>query len=539
MTTIIPGVHYTVDLYEWGISAYDYSGSLNFTDDAWNKLSPGTKSRTVSVNSAILVDVRVYEDSTNRAIDNGLGMNVTTTNGRVYNVSDDGTTKSAGLNDHWVFIINPGTPNTPTKIDPSQFTVRFDPNSSIAVTLNGGPYTGYGDVNPSSNVFPITITWTGALNTPFPSTIQDFLGSSIKQKVFNTNTKTWIVVADVAGVFFTYTFPGPYWSKPYSAPASSSVGKYTVTSYKTYSAATAAANKLIIIGKSTTYKPSPGSGSTNTTGNTGVDADKGMSGDQWNPPPHLNTKGVRFTDVLESQAGGNIDWVTGKPMSVATLEAYNNSQMGRMYQDTYLLSAKNPEKKLWGFKFMYNPTSISYSTNTDTSNDWTLGKADPSNALGGNTAVSFELYLNRVIDVKAINAGKGGSGYPGKPLSPTALKGIKTRGTEYDLEYLYRVVNGDPQPNQALLADKGKSSDLGFITGMPFWLHINDNMRYFGSLASLSVNHVIFTEDMIPVFTTVDVTFIRYPATATTVTNAQAKKLLNAQAGGTTTAGGQ
>jgi hypothetical protein len=49
---------------------------------------------------------------------------------------------------------------------------------------------------------------------------------------------------------------------------------------------------------------------------------------------------------------------------------------------------------------MYNPSSINYSTTSDTSIDWTLGKADPSNAIGGNTTVSFQLYLNRIIDVK-------------------------------------------------------------------------------------------------------------------------------------------
>ena len=56
-----------------------------------------------------------------------------------------------------------------------------------------------------------------------------------------------------------------------------------------------------------------------------------------------------------------------------------------------------------------------------------------------------------------------------------------------------------------------KTADFGYITGTPVWLKIHPNMRYKVSLASMSVNHVIFTEQMIPMFTTVDLQFIRYP----------------------------
>jgi hypothetical protein len=41
-------------------------------------------------------------------------------------------------------------------------------------------------------------------------------------------------------------------------------------------------------------------------------------------------------------------------------------------------------------------------------------------------------------------------------------------------------------------------------------------MRYKVSLASLNVNHVIFSEQMIPMFSIVDLQFIRYPVISDT-----------------------
>jgi hypothetical protein len=59
-------------------------------------------------------------------------------------------------------------------------------------------------------------------------------------------------------------------------------------------------------------------------------------------------------------------------------------------------------------------------------------------------------------------------------------------------------------------------------------------MRYFGSLASLSVNHLIFTENKLPVFSTVDITLIRYPSTglAGTLTNKKAAQAWIAKTNG-------
>ena len=41
---------------------------------------------------------------------------------------------------------------------------------------------------------------------------------------------------------------------------------------------------------------------------------------------------------------------------------------------------------------------------------------------------------------------------------------------------------------------------------------LNDNMRYFGSVANIQVNHAMFNLDMVPILSTVTIGFTRYPA---------------------------
>jgi uncharacterized membrane protein len=56
------------------------------------------------------------------------------------------------------------------------------------------------------------------------------------------------------------------------------------------------------------------------------------------------------------------------------------------------------------------------------------------------------------------------------------------------------------------------TSDLGYITGIPCWIRIHDNMHYKVSVQSMNVNHVLFTPDMVPTLTTVDLQLARIPA---------------------------
>jgi hypothetical protein len=251
---------------------------------------------------------------------------------------------------------------------------------------------------------------------------------------------------------------------------------------------------------------------------------------RWNPPNHSATRGLPFYVTAGIKSASPLS--PSEEYLLATADKYSNN-LGKIYQTTSsakALNVKNVSKlkktsgaykvtpdKIWGFRFCYNPTTITYSTSVDSSIDWMLAPSDPSKFFGGNTSVTFDLYLNRIVDMSTLRRTNYQSSYPGIDLTDEQRQGILTRGTEYDIEYLYRVVNGNPKSGTKLLSDTtALTSDYGYITGMPFWLQLHDNMIFKASLSGFSVNHVMFTEKMVPMFTVVTLSFIRYPETNTT-----------------------
>lgn len=258
--------------------------------------------------------------------------------------------------------------------------------------------------------------------------------------------------------------------------------------------------------------------------------------DRWNPPPHVSS---RTTPYLPPDGLYGTD---GQPISalqqdlkyiIGSSTTFGNQ--GKIYQDpqgaatlntnidniSKYAVGKGQTAMQWGFRFMYNPTTFSYNTSSNNNVDWTLGSSDPTVLLQGNQSVTFELYLNRIIDLTYLkNYPSGGpdtaGAYVDGGLSEEAAQGLLNRGTEYDIEFLYRVLNGDPLKNSLLLGDsyraKGYTADFGYTTATPCWLALNDNLRYFGSVASMQVNHMIFDLRMVPVLSVVTITFSRYPA---------------------------
>jgi len=270
--------------------------------------------------------------------------------------------------------------------------------------------------------------------------------------------------------------------------------------------------------------------------------------DQWNPPAYSGSRLASYAEVVQlyesSTLGQTEQTVVGleklllseDPTTITgILQASSSSNQGRIFQDPLSastlnsyqssLSLKGTSKALqWGFRFMYNPTTFSYNSSSNNSVDWTNGSSDPSALLVGNSQVTFDLYLNRILDLNALENAELNNVDPtttdigyGRPLSKNEMYGILHRGTEYDIEFLYRVLNGSPVTGSTLLSDSYKSlggvtSDFGYTTAVPCWMWLNDNLRYFGAVASIQVNHVMFDLRMVPILSVVSVTFSRYPS---------------------------
>jgi len=185
--------------------------------------------------------------------------------------------------------------------------------------------------------------------------------------------------------------------------------------------------------------------------------------------------------------------------------------------DTWDADASVLDPKIeYGFRFHYNPAEIGFSTMPVDGLDPALllsglDKAFPVAAEGAS--VSFNLYLNRIEDMSLLK--KAGDNsiktwrplYAGKALTQEDLQGILKRGTGYDLEYLFRTALGRPWVTQL----RGATADLGVVVGLPMLINLGGGMKYTGRLTGLQYTHNSFTQDMVPMFTTVSITFTRMP----------------------------
>jgi hypothetical protein len=260
---------------------------------------------------------------------------------------------------------------------------------------------------------------------------------------------------------------------------------------------------------------------------------------RWNPPTHKLSRSLPFGVKMDSllSASGLVN-SAGDEIEKAKVQYFDNmlrkAERGRIFQDALGASIlnTNPDKldsvssikgkKQWGFRFMYNPTSFSYSSSSKNDVDWTLGASDPTILLSGNANVSVELYINRIADMSYLRQLLSGENLPlsnmtdvyGRNLVDEEISGLLHRGTEYDIEFLYRVLNGDPLKNPLLFDPlyDGVTSDFGYTTAVPCWMYLNENLRYYGSVASFQVNHVMFDLHMVPMLSVVSISFARYPA---------------------------
>ncbi len=391
---------------------------------------------------------------------------------------------------------------------------------SMKVQLKPGTSENSGEtyVNiPIQGTMP-TINWTAAKSDPkVPSTVAA-MGFGDNRLQFNNCTKQWVGLLTqeipnqgTKSTVYYYDTKGVLKNtKVFGIDAGFSNTNFNKAQVELLTALTANCNKI--------------------AGEASVPASEPPTYDkiQWNPPTHFSTRKSSFSEVINLDPSKVIVGENATPQGLKDIARYRDN-LGKIFQDSAGASVLNqgkpkdknmlPNTKPWGFRFTYNPTTFGYSTSANNSIDWTLGSKDPAVLLQGNQSVTFDLYLNRIADMSHLKtfggnaADKNNTGYP-RPLNKEEIDGILNRGTEYDIEFLYRVLNGNPMKSNLLLDPnyKGYTADFGYITGTPCWLHMHNNMRYFGGVASMSVNHMIMDLNMVPMLSVVSLTFARYPA---------------------------
>lgn len=266
----------------------------------------------------------------------------------------------------------------------------------------------------------------------------------------------------------------------------------------------------------------------------------------YNPPPHAATRSVT-APTLRLTEKGQYWGIKGRLNDDAVVKKFTASltnRLGFIFQDPDVnlnvrkkvaVTKKNPSgytkdefkvtakdgtsktfrsaDQLWGFQFAYNPGSIRQSLSVDVANDWTL--QDPANALAGTGSISFELWLNRIMDFQVLKYGVATQAGYARKLDVDDVNGILNRGTNYDLEFLFRVINGDPSADHKHPDTNTPSSDYGYITGIPVWVNFGGGQKYKVSIRGMGIDHVMFTSNMVPVLTKVTLEFARIPIFAT------------------------
>ena len=210
-------------------------------------------------------------------------------------------------------------------------------------------------------------------------------------------------------------------------------------------------------------------------------------------------------------------------------------------QTTYTTT---PQDNFWGFQFLWNPEAfqnvLTRNSNVVPSN------LDAHAALNGlftaMESIQFKIVIDRINDFACLKAlaskytegyaptetfkiGKNvlseiaakyyTNGYPSNPdvkEDPAdQLSDLLTMGTMADIEYIYKMINGSGQNGKNWTNGLGrKTSDLAFLSPTAIGLRLGpnpDSLSYVGWVESLNVNHMMFTEDMIPIHSEISVMF--------------------------------
>lgn len=251
---------------------------------------------------------------------------------------------------------------------------------------------------------------------------------------------------------------------------------------------------------------------------------------QWNLPPHS------WSLPVQPQSMGG---TTADPQSINGNFASHKLRRGRIYWysrvDAKYMDPSTPNQgpgsadPRYGFQFLYNPSEI--TTNVAVNTDITPTSEDKFakvvGAFPSGEALTVSILLDRTNDFfclrshtntqKQYSSGTMNGYMTGdfsqyykhsleKDFSKNFTKKLSdliNLGTISDVEYLYKAING---PNWVNPATGRETSDIGFLS--PTLLRIDIGpLSYIGYVSNLVVTHNAFTQSMIPIRTTLSVSF--------------------------------
>lgn len=165
----------------------------------------------------------------------------------------------------------------------------------------------------------------------------------------------------------------------------------------------------------------------------------------------------------------------------------------------------------YGFRFLYNPDSFSESYSGEMSSDPIQTMMDIAKGaipmVGTGITVQFKLLLSRFEDMQYLQQENWVDFYPPGTMSEEQRDLILKYGTMADIEYLFRMVNGNPQDTW-----HGQTADWGMLMPTMTIVSFGDTVgsrRLRGYINSIGYDHKMLIAGMIPVYTELNIVFNR------------------------------
>lgn len=236
-------------------------------------------------------------------------------------------------------------------------------------------------------------------------------------------------------------------------------------------------------------------------------------------------------------SGGIVSQVDAEGTVTTAAQAQKKKDAELKKKNANYKPPKNVNNYNYGFQFLWNPEQI--STSIERNMDVTPSSADRfrsvSGAFPGQESYNFTIMLDRVNDFACIrswadpfnNKYTGGNDYldtrtVGQDLinnyrfgygrnDEATLKrkiiALSRYGTMADLEYLFKLLNGDGAGKKWTTLLKKPTANIGFLSptlvAVRFGPDATESISFVGWITNLSINHVMFTETMIPIRTQV------------------------------------
>jgi len=173
----------------------------------------------------------------------------------------------------------------------------------------------------------------------------------------------------------------------------------------------------------------------------------------------------------------------------------------------------------YGFQFHYNPAkfAITYSGQPKVDLGFEAANLDPFHPAGSalsQSSISINIPINRIADfayydptTKHLKAGVSPAIYGGKHPTTADQERIWEYGTMYDVEWLLAATLGYKMKTKY----RDVTSDLGYVSGRLVEVILGKRLHYVGMVTSVTVNHEIFDQRMVPIWSTLDITFTIVP----------------------------